>query len=39
MRGDFVERFGESFLVPSNDEDELAFGRVFENVVPPAKLR
>jgi SAM-dependent methyltransferase len=39
MRDDFVERFGESFLVPSDDEDELAVGRVFENVVPSANLR
>ena len=33
MRDDFAERFGEQFLVPSSDENELAVGRVFENVV------
>jgi hypothetical protein len=36
VRDDFRERFGESFLVPSDNEDELAFGRVFENAVPGA---
>lgn len=35
MRDDFVERFGEAFLVPSEKVEELAFGRVFENVVRP----
>lgn len=34
IRDDFAEKFGESFLVPSADPEELAFGRVFENVVP-----
>ncbi len=34
-RDNFAEKFGESFLVPSNNESELAFGRVFENFVPP----
>jgi len=38
IRDDFPERFGESFLVPCHNEDELAFGRVFENVV-PSRLR
>jgi hypothetical protein len=34
MRENFAEKFGESFLVPSGDVFELAFGRVFENFVP-----
>lgn len=34
MRDDFIERFGRAFLVPSEKVEELAFGRVFENVVP-----
>jgi hypothetical protein len=37
MRDDFLERFGEAFLVPSANGDELAFGRVLENVVPSAR--
>jgi hypothetical protein len=35
IRDDFAEKFGESFLVPSQNEAELAFGRVFENFLPP----
>jgi hypothetical protein len=34
MRANFAEKFGESFLVPSEDEEALAFGRVWENFVP-----
>jgi methylase of polypeptide subunit release factors len=34
MRDDFVAEFGESFLVPSEDEKEISLGRVFENFVP-----
>lgn len=33
MRDDFGARFGDAFRVPSDDVEELAFGRVFENVV------
>jgi hypothetical protein len=32
IRENFAEKFGESFFVPSENADELAFGRVFENV-------
>jgi hypothetical protein len=35
MRDDFAEKFGDSFLVPSDNDAELAFGRAFENFVPP----
>jgi hypothetical protein len=34
LRGDFAERFGAAFLVPSENVAELALGRVFENFVP-----
>lgn len=34
IRDNFAEKFGDSFLVPSESEEELAFGRVWENVVP-----
>ena len=34
VRENFAEKFGESFLVPSEHTEELAFGRVFENFVP-----
>ncbi len=30
----FAEKFGPDFLVPSERPEEIAFGRVFENVVP-----
>ncbi len=30
----FAEKFGHSFLVPSENEAELAFARVFENFIP-----
>jgi hypothetical protein len=30
----FAEKFGDSFLVPSESDEELAFARVWENVVP-----
>jgi len=35
LRDNFAEKFGEAFRVPSEKEDELAFGRVLENLVPP----
>ena len=35
IREDFAQRFGRSFLVPSEKAEELAFSRVFENFVPP----
>jgi len=35
IRDDFADKFGESFLVPSENEAELAFSRVFENFIPP----
>ena len=35
IRENFSEKFGEDFMVPSESEAELAFGRVFENFVPP----
>jgi hypothetical protein len=34
MRDNFAEKFGASFRVPSDSEDELAFARVMENFVP-----
>jgi hypothetical protein len=33
MRNDFAEQFGESFLVPVEDEEGIAMGRAFENFV------
>jgi hypothetical protein len=39
IRDDFAEKFGESFLVPSENESELSIGRVFENVVPGSDHR
>jgi SAM-dependent methyltransferase len=39
MRDDFSARFGEGFLVPSDNEEELAIGRVFENVLPSARVK
>jgi hypothetical protein len=36
MRDDFAEEFGESFLVPTEDEEGIALGRAFENFVPPS---
>jgi SAM-dependent methyltransferase len=35
IRENFAEKFGEDFLVPSDDPNALSFGRVLENVVPP----
>ena len=32
-REDFAEQFGESFLVPIEDEKGIAMGRAFENFV------
>ena len=34
IRENFAEKFGESFYVPSANEEKLAFGRVFENFAP-----
>jgi hypothetical protein len=34
IRDDFAARFGEMFLVPSDDVEELALARVMENFVP-----
>jgi hypothetical protein len=39
IRDDFAEKFGESFLVPSENESETSIGRVFENVVPGSEPR
>lgn len=36
VRDDFAARFGGAFFVPASQVDELAFGRAFENLVPPA---
>jgi len=33
IRDNFAQKFGESFLVPSDSEEQLALGRVLENVV------
>ena len=33
IRDNFNEKFGESLLVPSDDEKELSFARILENVV------
>ncbi len=33
LRDNFADKFGDSFLVPSHSEDELALGRVLENFV------
>ena len=38
IRENFAEKFGESFLVPSEDEAELAFSRVFENFNPSSRI-
>ena len=38
IRENFAQKFGESFLVPSQDEAELAFGRVFGNSVSAKSL-
>lgn len=35
IRDDFAEKFGDNFLVPSDNDEELAFGRAFENFIPP----
>jgi len=37
IRDNFAEKFGASFLVPSENEDELAFARVFENFAPVSR--
>ena len=34
IRENFAEKFGESFLVQSENEEQLSFGRVFENYLP-----
>jgi len=34
VRDNFSQKFGESHLVPSDNEEKLAVGRVLENVVP-----
>jgi release factor glutamine methyltransferase len=34
IRENFAEKFGESFLVPSENQEELAFARAFENFLP-----
>jgi len=36
IRENFAEKFGERFFVPSEDEEALAFGRVWENLVADA---
>ncbi len=36
IRDNFAEKFGRAFLVPSDNQAELAFGRVFENFVHPS---
>lgn len=36
-RENFPEKFGEDFLIPAEDEDALAFGRVFENLLPVSR--
>ena len=33
IRENFAEKFGGSFLVPSEKQAELAFGRIFEDFV------
>jgi len=38
IRENFAEKFGESFFVPSANEDGLAFGRVFENFIPASRV-
>ena len=38
VRENFAEKFGESFLVPSEHTEELAFGRVFENFIPASDV-
>jgi hypothetical protein len=39
IQDDFAEKFGESFLVPSDNEAEFSIGRVFENFVTSSKPR
>jgi hypothetical protein len=39
IRSDFAEQFGESFLVPSDNEEEFSIGRAFENFVPSPQRR
>ena len=38
IQENFARKFGESFFVPSENEDELAFGRVFENFTPVSRV-
>ncbi len=35
VRDDFAEQFGEDFMIPAGPAEELAFGRAFENFIPP----
>ena len=39
IQDDFAEKFGESFLVPSDNEAEFSIGTVFENFVTSSKRR
>lgn len=39
FRSDFAEQFGDSFLVPSDNQEEISIGRVFENFVPSSQRR
>jgi hypothetical protein len=39
IRSDFAEQFGESFLVPSDNEEEFSIGRAFENFVRSSQRR
>jgi hypothetical protein len=39
IRDDFAEQFGESFLVPSDNQEEFSIGRAFENFVPSSQRR
>jgi hypothetical protein len=39
IRDDFREQFGESFLVPSDDENRISLGRVYENFFPSSGRR
>lgn len=39
IRDDFAEQFGDSFLVPSENQEEISIGRVFENFVPSSQRR
>ena len=39
IRSDFAEQFGESFLVPSDNQEEFSIGWAFENFVPSSQRR